>query len=439
MTPYLDPHRSEERLASSLRRIKEDSRIHPVNKRLILNYLEFTRALGHSAGRRNKVAWMLRDLAQHISCPLRTAKQKDIQKLVAWINEATWTDVNGRVRPYSESVKSDFKKILKQFYRYIRYGNLDQTNPYPPEVRWVKCAFKQSELQEEDLVNEDDIKKMIDVAPTPMHKALVSVAYEACYRPGELLSMTVGSVAFNAEGVKIRMENSKTKLRDPLLINSAPLLARYLDSHPFKDLPDAPLWVGVEGPNKNRPLGYSAFSHVLKSVAIEAGVQKKRIWPYLFRHSGITRDAKNNFSETLLKIKHGWSKGSHMPARYIHIKDQTAVDAVTLNVYGGKVVKSIEPKYQPIRCPRCAEKNTSGQRHCGRCGSPLNVSEIVESDEEMASLRETVESLKESQKSMELRLAAVDAGSALKLLEEASKLPKGQRDAFFRRHGIVVD
>ena len=38
------------------------------------------------------------------------------------------------------------KKILKKFYKFVKYGDADKLTPYPEEVRWISTGIKKNEV-----------------------------------------------------------------------------------------------------------------------------------------------------------------------------------------------------------------------------------------------------------------------------------------------------
>ena len=430
MSDSNDFHGYEAKLQGTIKRILKDPKIRAPDKQLIVDYLRHCEAQGLSAGRIFKYAWQMQSIAREMPCSFKVAKRKDIERLVAWIHSS------GK---YSAWTKSDLKKNIKHFYKFVRYGNVDRATPFPPEVIWIPTVIKKSEIVEEPVLTEDEVKRMIEVAPSLRDKALIAVAYEGGYRvPSEILAMRVGDVTFEESGVRILVKQGKTGPRNLLLLSSMTALSLYLDSHPYKDNPDAPLWIGIEGPNKNKPLKYASLSGMLKKVAKDAGV-KKRVHPYLFRHSAATRDAENDISDRFLETKFGWTRGSKMAAHYSRAFDKNALDAKTMEVYGGKEAPKKVPTFRPHLCPRCKTENTPGTRYCGKCGSPLDLAEVVKSEERFDTLNQTVNALSKQVEETNRRIVSVVLGELEGLLKEAKKLPPGQRQKFLEKNGIALD
>ena len=79
---------------------------------------------------------------------------------------------------------------------------------------------------------------------------MISVGFEGGFRASELLLTNVDSVHFDEKGAVVRV-HGKTGERSVRLISSAPLLSQYLETHPLRDYPQAPLWVNESTNFKN--------------------------------------------------------------------------------------------------------------------------------------------------------------------------------------------
>ena len=64
------------------------------------------------------------------------------------------------------------------------------------------------------------------------------------------------------------------------IIASAPVLASWVENHPLRDDPDAPLWVNLSTRNRYHVLTYEGAKAVLKRTARRVGL-KKRIYSHL--------------------------------------------------------------------------------------------------------------------------------------------------------------
>jgi hypothetical protein len=172
--------------------------------------------------------------------------QKDFGKATKADIERVMRNVNSM--DYTEWTKKDYRVALKKFYRWLR--GIEEPGVYPPEVSWIKTDVS---TDRQDLPNnlpdETDVKKMIEVADQSRDKALIASLYESGCRVGEIASLRIGHVNFDEYGAYMVVKG-KTGSRRIRLVFSAPILASWINVHPDKENPDAPLWV-VVGTTKN--------------------------------------------------------------------------------------------------------------------------------------------------------------------------------------------
>ena len=370
------------RLEHTLNRIDRED-ILPADKKLIREFVYHCQAQGVSPGRLYKLAWNLLGIKRRIPTSFRKATRKDIERLVGSINSSEW----------SPNTKSDAKKILKRFYKFVRTGNADKTTPYPADVAWINTDIKKNEQREPEVLTEDEVKRLISAATSTRAKAFIAVIAEGGFRVAEMLSSSVKDVLFDENGARLTVRG-KTGQRTVRLITSVPLLGFYLQEHPRKGEPDAPLWYKFEKREDVGPLKYRDARGDIWKASKLAKISKK-VHPHLFRHSAATRDSTYGLNERMLEIKYGWSKGSRMAARYTHIQDVQVVDSHLLGIYAGKQIEAPKPTLVTSDCPRCNEKNTPGMSYCGKCGCPLNKQELAKAGVEIEELKAKIRELED--------------------------------------------
>jgi len=354
-----------------MRRLEKES-FPGEDKELILKFIDHLKVKGISIGRMAKYLFTIMVLRRHLECTFKQAGRKEIEKLVAWIN----------TEEYTPHTKSDMKEILRLFYKFIRFQNTDKKTPYPQEVEWIEAGMKKNERSLPEILTEDEVTRMIENAPLLRDKAFISFMYESGFRIGEALGIIIRDLEFNQHGVKVRVKG-KTGERRILLVSCASLLTQYLNNHPLRNDPDAPLWIHYGQRNRFGALSYPAAAKLLRETVKRAGISK-RIHPHIFRHSAATRDAKY-LTQSELCAKYGWTFSSRMASVYIHLAGSD-LDSKIIAINTGKPLE-LKPEFVPVLCPRCNEKNTPGQRYCGKCGTPLNKEELAKSSIELEELK----------------------------------------------------
>ncbi len=262
-----------------------------------------------------------------------------------------------------------------------------------------------------DLLTEEEVNSMIQAAGWIMVKGAIALVDEVGPRPGEFLNMKVKDIMFAEEKVICRLAHEgrgKTGERLILIIKSVPLVTAWLNAHPFRSDPEAPLWIGFSSTNRYEQWSYAAFKKILRELGKRAEVRKK-VMPYLFRHTAATRDARLAFTEAQLCMKYGWVLGSKMPRVYLHMSNADLYGKIE-EAYGGVPAKPPEP--QTLTCARCKRANHRSQRLCGWCGSPLREEDMAKQSVELeekaqkdnSKIQELQEQLSEMQEKLSLLL-----------------------------------
>ena len=295
MTEEKDIHNYEGRLNVYLRRLEKEN-FSQDDRNLISGYIQQCRAQGIGLGRLFKLVWTLFAIHRYAPKDFKECSRQDVETIVGSINTT---------EKYSPNTKSDLKKVIKKFWKYVKYGNSDKTTPFPPEVAWIDTNIKRHELREPEVITEEEAKAMIAAADSLHDKTFIAVLFEGGFRISEALHMVVGSVRFDESGAVVSV-HGKTGPRPVRLIVSAPLLSRHIGEHPKRDDPSAPLWFHLRrGVLRGfKQMAYRDAYELLRTVGNKVGL-KKKIYPHLFRHSAATRDSSYGLNERILEnIRH---------------------------------------------------------------------------------------------------------------------------------------
>ncbi|MEM3356449.1 MAG: tyrosine-type recombinase/integrase [Candidatus Bathyarchaeia archaeon] len=397
------------------------------NGQLALRFLDHITSQGLSQARISKTASHIPALLRLINFRLADATRADIERTVAAIH------ANQRWREWT---KHDKKLILRKLVQYAKLGSCTRETPMPPEVAWIKLTVKEKDerVTPERLLTQKEFEALIKAADNRRDKALLYVLFEGALRPGELLSMRIASVKFkqaetmrveNGAVIKEKVDyclisvNGKTGLKVlPLVASYQPLL-QWLEEHPYRTEPDAPLWCSLANNYTGRRLSYRHFRLIVKHIAKRASLNKD-VWPYLFRHSTLTQLAKT-FTEAKLEKYAGWVHGSKMSARYVHFAARDLEDAV-LELYGKKPVNETSGVVSLIKCPRCGRESPAGTVYCGFCGLAFDrqfafdlerqkEDEIAELKRQFAQMQETMAKILATQQPLSQLIAQIAAST----------------------------
>ncbi|MEM1582770.1 MAG: tyrosine-type recombinase/integrase [Candidatus Bathyarchaeia archaeon] len=161
------------------------------NGKVAIQFLKHLASLGPSMARISKYAGHLIVLLRIIDFDLSSASRRDVERIVTWINR----------QPYRELTKRDKKLVLRKLIQYAKVGSCDRDAPMPPEVSWIKLNIeeKDSHVTPEALLGNNEVKTVVGAADNPRDRAMLHILFETTLRPGELLSMRVGSVEFRRD------------------------------------------------------------------------------------------------------------------------------------------------------------------------------------------------------------------------------------------------
>jgi len=277
-----------------------------------------------------------------------------------------------KTRGYSESTIMGIKTQIKQFYKWLNGGD-----SVPQSLKFLQIRPIETTINKSQLMTEEEIQKMIDHCDHPRDKAIISIIFEGALRCGELVGIDVGELIRDKYSYIASITVSKTKRRSVRLITSIPYLAAWLQVHPRKDDPTAPLWLAI-GPNKTESgrLGTNGVRRLLQRVKEELGI-KKRGNPHVYRHSRAS-SLSQILTDAEMRIALGWTKKSDMPSLYSHL-NQDDVDKKILAQHDFiELEKQEKSILSPVKCQICNNLIPPENKFCGTCGTPKSVKVMLE-------------------------------------------------------------
>jgi site-specific recombinase XerD len=281
------------------------------NQKLIVSFINYCFSEGIGEQRGLKYLSTLKIIAKSLPTDFDKVTEEEIRAYVGSIERSALSDWT----------KHDYKVTLKKFYKWLNGGE------EPSKVRWIKTTFqKQDRKLPEDMLQEEDIKKMIDAASNKRDKAIIALLWDIGARIGEVGSLRVKHVNFD-DLSGIILVNGKTGPRRVRAVWSIAYLKDWLEDHPGRNDPEAPMWFNFAKKEKTlEPMRYDAIRMRLNKISEKAGITKK-IHPHLFRHSRCTYMA-NYLTEAQMNAYFGWVQGSDMPSIYVHLSGRDIDDAV---------------------------------------------------------------------------------------------------------------
>ena len=250
----------------------------------------------------------------------------------------------------------------------------------------IKTKKPKNNLPVDELILPEDVKKLVDHAQSQRNRALIFLLWDSAARIGEILGLNLSHVSFDQYGA-VLIVSGKTGMRRIRLIDSVPDLQLWINHHPNRDDPHAPLFVTDRRQRGTfKRLDPQSVNTLLTGLADRACV-KKRIHPHAFRHGRLTDLAKQGFNEMELRIFAGWEKNSAMPATYLHLSGADIEKKILLkNGIIEDDSKERGEKLKPVECPRCQTKNPVGAKYCMTCSMLLDHHAVKKVDDEKSRL-----------------------------------------------------
>jgi len=249
------------RLQADLKRLENSNKINPQHKEKIFKFLELINAQGRSPATKRNVIWALMTIGEILGKPFEDANYDDIIRVVGTIE----------TKYQSGKSKKALKAELRRFYKWLR-----QSADYPPEVSWIKLDYSvdnSSKVKPEDLLSDEEMDTLANASLNPRDVALVYMLRESGCRVGELLNLRIKHIKFDNKGVILHVPEGKTGRRRVRVTGKhTKEFLNWLDKHPYKNDPEAFVWISFNGNSKNKQLTYCGVEILLKRLAVKAGL-----------------------------------------------------------------------------------------------------------------------------------------------------------------------
>ena len=322
----------------------------------------------------NGYFWKLYTALNHLKLkPADEVTKEDIQDFIIFRrNNNKQRTVNGDII------------ALKKFFNWLKPGN--------DLFEDIKVKRQKPYLPVSQLLSTDDVKSMLSVCKRQRDRAWLMVLWDTGCRLNEILSRNINDIQFDDYGATLTVDG-KTGMRKLRLIDSLPDLRQWLNQHPLKNTPGAPLFVTERRYDKNeskilteKRLDHNTIQNSLKTLGKLAGVTKN-VHAHAFRHARLTQYVKQGFMESELRHIAGWTRSSAMVDTYIHLSGGD-VDKKILRTNG--LIKDQEEfilkSLKPGKCPRCATDNSVDAKYCSICGLILDQNVAKDIDEKTKSI-----------------------------------------------------
>ncbi len=171
--------------------------------------------------------------------------------------------LNSFSKEMSDSAWNTYLVLCKRYARWLS----DPEDEITPKL-WRKIKPKKIDWGKKlknKYLTQKEFYQLLDVIDYPRDKALLGVAIEGALRSGELLDLKIGDVQKTSYGYDVTVSGKTGSSSFPVVL-FAPLLTHWLNFHPFKHDPNAPLWPVQKG-GKKIGLQENGYAHLIRKYA----------------------------------------------------------------------------------------------------------------------------------------------------------------------------
>ena len=369
-----------------------EKHISPKNKEMIQKVLEYKRGYitEHAV---LKYKWDLTRFAHVLEKDYDQATMEEITKVGGLLLQSD----------FSTKTKQDIIGSVKCAYR-LWFG---KNAFYPEQVCGLKRPTSRTSLKlPEEMLSEEQTYNIIKACSNTRDKFYIALCgLDGALRPVEACNIKWGDIKKDKYGHFIRIYTAKKsgnkETRTVRLIKSEPYFIQWSHDYPGEKKDDK--FVFVNFVNRKRIDEHSLRS-LFKRIKKKTGI-KMRLYPYLLRHSLITRMSKDpRIPITVLKKFIGHSLRTNTIAEYQHIGDEDLKD-MQLEINGITKTEEDKPKeIKPIECPKCKTKNEFDAEFCVLCNQALSQKRRIQNEEELKEFNKRVALMTQKQRLMTMEL-----------------------------------
>jgi integrase/recombinase XerD len=379
----------------------------------------------------------LKSLAEFVNKPFKDMERQDI---INFLNTFRKSEEKDPMHKWVGTYNQIFARIAR-FFKW--YHNRDIPPSKRPEPQVIQNIGRQKRL-EEQTYNDNDVWTLGDdilflkYCPSKRDRCFHMMSRDTGTRTHELFKLKIKDIDLTTNGTEWYGEipvNGKTGPRTVPMFHSVPYFKAWIEDHPVKGNPDAPLFCAMQNKrNFGRRLSKGAmytiyvttyqkqyFSKLAAPVA-EGGdptvpeedkkklrVLLKKPWnPYLVhRHSTLTeRGEEGGLGDSPQFDQYaGWKMGSPMRRKYVHLKSKSSSRAL-LKQWGIKLETEEGAQQQadknrnllkPLSCPSCNEVNEAVAKSCIKCGMILSFDHYKATTKEVEETRKKITQLETQQ------------------------------------------
>lgn len=307
-----------------------------------------------------------------------------ILELINYVSQTTW----------AEDTREDF---WKRWLKFCEWYSDHKSCEWGPEARTLLVDTKKryrykidkNKVTKKGIFTPEEAIQLVHAEPNISWQVYWAVLYESGIRAGEAEALRLCDVKkLNGKGYALELPKSKTMKRTiPIVHFAKNYLSKWLQIHPKKEDPEAPLFVNVSGEPVQSPAANKRLKGLLKGL----NWRRKKTSLHSFRHSRAT-ELSHHLTEAQMCAFFGWTIGSDMPATYIRAEAVDVTNAL-MKAYGYEDKEAYEIKGRA--CLNCQHINPFSAENCDICSLPLDVGK-AEAIKEAVKTKSILDGLKEN-------------------------------------------
>lgn len=303
------------------------------------------------------------------------------------------TAPNGSSKGISKSTAKRRQSALKSFYGYYTDVGIE------PDNIDIFAYRSEPRHDEQDMFTRDEVNALRDGCNTPRDRAILELLINTGQRVRVIQTLRIRDVDVNADDDSQRgyiylngdgngghtdgLKGATRRGKKRPMFAARKYVRDWLEYHPRRNDPDAPLFVGdPSNPNADSegktPMHYSTIRSALRRVRDRAGISKP-VNPHNFRHYWVTVMKRDyDLDDAEVKMLMGAAKGSPiMETTYSHVSDGELIAKAEERV-GYREPEAKENPLTPDTCPVCGELLEESWKACPECGERFHpVAEAV--------------------------------------------------------------
>ncbi len=234
------------------------------------------------------------------------------------LKEVTRDDID-QVLAYAHAIhktfesKRDFLLDLRFIWKILfpdvdEHGRDDETI-VPYVVRHVATKIDRSRKKmRNDKLTPEEYKIVYDAFfDRPDIQVIIMLGYEGLGRPQEILARKVSDVELHDKYAKVWItEHGKEGVGFIPVIDGVEVLRKWVENHPLKHKPDAPLFFSRSRNCMFKPVSPPAINKHIRIRLAQLGIDK-RVTLYSFKRNGITHMRLAGFSDNQIQRRARWT------------------------------------------------------------------------------------------------------------------------------------